>query len=68
MKKTLKNDLSQMTLEELANRAQDLRKELFLLRMKKVATPEKNTALERNLRKGLACALTFLKQKELHGE
>lgn len=68
MKKNLKNDLKQMGFDDLQNHVQGIRKELFLLRMKKLTNPEKNTALERNLRKGLACALTFLNQRELHGE
>lgn len=66
MKKNLKNELKQMASQELMVRAHEIRKELFVLRMKKISNPEKNTALERNLRKSLACTLTFLKQKELH--
>lgn len=68
MNNKLKNELKEMTAKELAVRANEFRKELFLLRMKKISNPEKNTALARTLRKSLACALTFLKQRELHGE
>ncbi|HSW76732.1 MAG TPA: 50S ribosomal protein L29 [Candidatus Saccharimonadales bacterium] len=67
MKKNLKNELKQMALESLRIRAEEIRKEMFLLRMKKFSTPEKNTALARSLRRNLACVLTFVRQKELHG-
>lgn len=68
MKQSLRTDLKKMKLVELVKRAQDIRKELFVLRMKKLTSPEKNTALARNLRKALACTLTFVRQRELYGE
>ncbi|MBM18172.1 MAG: 50S ribosomal protein L29 [Epsilonproteobacteria bacterium] len=68
MKKNIKEELKNMAQQDLLNRANEIRKELFLVRMKKVSNPEKNTALEKGLRKKLACALTFLRQRELHGE
>jgi len=68
MQKNIKNELKQMAAEPLKIRAEEIRKEMFLLRMKKFSTPEKNTALARSLRRSLACALTFLRQKELHGD
>lgn len=68
MKKTLKDDLKQMSLQDLVVRAASIKKELFLIRMKKVTNTDKNTALERTLRKGLACTLTFLRLRELNGE
>lgn len=68
MKKNLKDELKKMEEKELSVRADEIRKELFSLRMKKVSNPEKNTALERTLRKRLACTLTFLRQRGLHGE
>lgn len=66
MKKNLRNELKQMASKELMIRAHEIRKELFVIRMKKISNPEKNTTLERSLRKSLACTLTFLKQKDLH--
>ena len=66
MKKNLKNELKQMKSTELMLRAHEIRKELFVLRMRKLSNPEKNTALERSLRKSLACTLTFLNQKDVH--
>ena len=68
MKTNLKKELAQMSLQDLQTRVVEIRKELFVLRMKKISNPEKNTALERNLRKSLACTLTFLGQKESHGK
>ena len=67
MKKNLKNELKQMALESLRIRAEEIRKDMFLLRMRKFSTPEKNTARAKNLRRDLACVLTFVRQKELHG-
>lgn len=67
MKKNLKNELKQMALESLRIRAEEIRKDMFLLRMRKFSTPEKNTARAKSLRRDLACVLTFVRQKELHG-
>lgn len=64
MKTSLKKELAQMSVENLQTRVVEIKKELFDLRMKKISNPEKNTALERNLRKSLACTLTFLGQKD----
>lgn len=62
-----KQEVNQMTAEQLKAQAGELRKELFLLRMKKFSAPEKNTALSKVLRKSLARTLTVLRQRELHG-
>ena len=67
MTKKVIQELSKMNVEALTAFAEEIRKELFLLRMKKFSTPEKNTALSRNLRKSLARTLTVLKQREMHG-
>ena len=67
MTKKLTQELNKMNVEGLQTFAEEIRKELFLLRMKKFSTPEKNTALSRNLRKSLARTLTVLKQREMHG-
>ena len=66
MKKNLKNELQLMSSNELIVRAHEIRKEIFVLRMRKVSNPEKNTSIERSLRKSLACTLTFLSQKDAH--
>lgn len=65
MAKHEKQDLKKMEVTELNVHADELRKELFLMRMKKSSSPEKNTSLPRILRKKLAQALTILNQKEL---
>lgn len=67
MTKKVTQELNKMNVEGLQTFAEEIRKELFLLRMKKFSTPEKNTALSRNLRKSLARTLTVLKQREMHG-
>lgn len=61
-----KNSLKQMNANDLFAQAHTLRQELFVLRMKHIANPEKNTALAKELRKKLACALTFLNQKDVY--
>lgn len=66
MKSTMNKELFTLSIDTLQTRAEEIRKELFLLRMKKFSSPEKNTALARNLRKSLARTLTVLKQKEMH--
>jgi large subunit ribosomal protein L29 len=67
MTKKVMQELNKMNVEALQSFAEEIRKELFLLRMKKFSTPEKNTALSRNLKKSLARTLTVLKQREMHG-
>ena len=67
MQKNMKQELNNMNIDALRSRAEEIRKELFLLRMKKFSSPEKNIALPRILRKSLARALTVIRQKETHG-
>jgi ribosomal protein L29 len=67
MQKHEKQEFIKMDKAQLKSSADEIRKELFLLRMKKFSTPEKNTALPRILRKRLAQALTILTQKESYG-
>ncbi len=68
MQKNMKQELNNMNIDALKSRAEEIRKELFLLRMKKFSSPEKNIALPRVLRKSLARTLTVLRQKETHGD
>ncbi|NBV40869.1 50S ribosomal protein L29 [bacterium] len=65
MRKTIRQELSQMSAEQLLVQATEIRKELFNLRMKRMSAPLKDVHISRKLRKSLACALTFLKQKSL---
>jgi len=67
MQKNMNQELHSMNIDSLKTRAEEIRKELFLLRMKKFSAPEKNTSLTRNLRKSLARTLTILRQRETHG-
>lgn len=60
-------ELNSMNVDSLKTRAEEIRKELFLLRMKKFSAPEKNTSLTGHLRKSLARTLTILRQRETHG-
>lgn len=65
MAKHSNQDFKKMEVAELKLLADETRKELFLIRMKKSSSPEKNTCLPRMLRKKLAQALTILNQREL---
>lgn len=65
MRKTIKQELSQMNAQQLLEQATAIRKELFNLRMKRMSAPLKDVHISRKLRKSLACTLTFLKQKSL---
>ena len=67
MSKKIMQELNSMNLEALRAFSEDIRKEIFLLRMKKISSPEKNTALTKNLKRNLARTLTVLKQREMHG-
>ena len=63
MQKQEKKEFMKMDAAQLKIRAEEIRKELFLLRMKKFSSPEKNTTIPKILRKKLAQALTVLNQK-----
>ncbi len=63
MQKHEKQEFMKMEVAELKVHAEEIRKELFLLRMKKFSSPEKNISLPKTLRKKLARALTILHQK-----
>ncbi len=63
MQKQEKQEFMKMEVAQIKVRAEEIRKELFLLRMKKFSSPEKNTSLPKTLRKKLAQALTVLNQK-----
>jgi len=67
MSRKVMQELNTMNIEALRAFSEEIRKEMFLLRMKKFSSPEKNTALTKNLRKNLARTLTVLKQREMHG-
>ncbi|MBP7854744.1 50S ribosomal protein L29 [Candidatus Babeliales bacterium] len=67
MSKHEKQKFIEMDVAQIKLHAEEIRKELFLLRMKKFSSPDKNTALPRILRKKLAKALTAVRQKESYG-
>ena len=67
MQKHEKQEFMKMDVAQLKTRAEEIRKELFLFRMKKYSSPEKNTALPKSLRQRLARALTVLRQRESDG-
>jgi ribosomal protein L29 len=68
MQKHEKQEFTKMDATQLKARADEIRKAIFLLRMKKHSSPEKNTAMSKMLRKHLAQTLTILRQRELHAD
>ena len=67
MRKAFKKELQKLSVAELAAYANEIKKEIFTIRMKKVSEPVKDINLVRKLRKSLACTLTFLQQGIVHG-
>lgn len=64
MRKTLKKELMELSVADLQARAVEIRKELFVLRMKRFSAPVKDVHMMRKLRKSLACTLTYIQQKQ----
>lgn len=67
MRKTFKEELQKLSVAELAAYANEIKKEIFTIRMKKMSEPVKDFNLVRKLRKSLACTLTFLQQGIANG-
>ena len=67
MRKAFKKELQKLSVAELAAYANEIKKEIFTIRMKKMSEPVKDINLVRKLRKSLACTLTFLQQEVAHG-
>jgi len=68
MRKAFKKELEKLSVKELTTYANEIRREIFSLKMKKMSEPVKDVNLVRKLRKSLACTLTLLQQGLLvHG-
>lgn len=67
MRTAFKKELQKLSVAELAAYANEIRKEIFTIRMKKMSEPVKDVNLVRKLRKSLACTLTLLQQGIVHG-
>jgi len=63
MNKIVKNELKTLSKLELVSKVDDLRRELFSLRLHSKTSPVQNFKQFRKLRKDIARALTYLKQK-----
>ena len=68
MRKAFKTELQKLSGAELIAYANEIRKEIFSLKMKKMSEPVKDVNMVRKLRKSLACTLTFLQQETAHGK
>ncbi len=65
MMKTVKNELKALSELELISKVDDLRRELFSLRLHSKTSPLKNFTQFKKLRKDIARALTYLRQKNV---
>jgi len=63
MNKTVKNELKALSELELISKIDDLRRELFSLRLHSKTSPLENFTLFKKLRRNIARALTYLRQK-----
>jgi ribosomal protein L29 len=64
--KEIRKELKNLEVRELERRSDELRRELFQLRLKSATAHIKDFASDkRKLRKAIACALTLLQQKNL---
>ncbi|WPM32332.1 50S ribosomal protein L29 [Hydrogenobacter sp. T-2] len=61
-------DLRKLSLQDLIKKEQELRRELFRLRIKKKVEGLPNPMQIRNTRRDLARVLTLIKEKQLRGE
>ena len=59
------HDLRSMSLEELREQVRDMRTEVFNLRFRKAAQQLENPLKIRDARRGLARALTMIREREL---
>lgn len=62
--KNTKNELRKLSAQDLAARAELLRRELFSVRLQKATKPVKDTAHVKKMRREIARALTYLRQKQ----
>jgi large subunit ribosomal protein L29 len=65
MKRKDKENLKNMTIDELEVHLRDLEKKLFQMKFKRVASPLENPLEIRSLRRDMSMVRTFLKEKEL---
>ncbi len=62
--KSIKNELKKLSAQEIAARADLLRRELFSVRLQKATKPLKDTAYVKKMRREIARTLTYLRQKQ----
>lgn len=65
MNKIVKNELKALSELELVSKVDDLRRELFSLRLHSKTSPVENFRKFRHLRREIARALTYIRQKSL---
>ena len=65
MKRKDKENLKNMSVDELEAHLRDLEKKLFQIKFKRVAAPLENPLVIRSIRKEMSMVRTWLKEKEL---
>lgn len=66
MKRKDKENLKNMSLEELQSQIRDLEKKLFQLKFKKVSSPLENPLEIRRIRREMSMMRTWIREKELN--
>ena len=64
MNKRAKEELKNLSVDELTAKVEELRRDLFSTRLHSATTPIKDNTSFKKLRRAIACALTFLHQKK----
>lgn len=64
MRKNEKQGLKELSVQELQQKANEIRHQIFNIKITKMSAPVKDVMLVKKLKRSLACVLTFLKQKE----
>ncbi len=63
MKKTVKNELQALSVEDLRHKVELLRRDLFSSRLHSTTRPLKDKTAYKKMRRDIARALTFIRQK-----
>ena len=68
MKETTKQELASMSLEQLALKSEELRRDLFQMRLKEATSPTKSfSSDQRKLKRSIARVLTHMNEKFVLG-
>lgn len=64
----VKNQLKQLDETQLKTEIEKLRREMFTFKLAAISSPPKDYMQFRRMKKNVACALTYLRQKQLQAK